>query len=728
VSEASSAMSINIPCSKESVDVFTSPTAKDILDQTRNASANHGTHHFTGFFYQTSTPEIPVGPSTHFVAQFPVTQPIRRTMVTEVCDDESVLAFRFGMPSKHQDLVDGAVDVEDHHESDIEGSGTSLPSERTQIRSDGNDTPSVAKGKCREAPSVIQAMKALDDLKVKLCPQCEKGAGYKDPDLDPFTQARLEGKQTLLSLYTDMRSATHGQWAASSLQAALSLLRGRYCAQILWRLVWQFIEDRTVLPVNPYGDWNESMLVDEDLAQDIGLYLQELGKEITAEKLIAFLTRPEVKDKHEITKKISVWTAQHYLRALGYRWKEALKGQYSDGHEQSDVVWDCNKNYLPKIKILQARMQAYSKDGIATGARADGKWVVVWYHDESIFYAHDHHRKTWYHKDTPAKPYQKGDGHSLMIADFMSADFRWLQSFDGKRSARHIMRPGKNRDGYFTMDDIEAQVQNAMDILTNEFPSDFEHVFVYDNATTYKKQAEGTPSACNMPKNTPAEGRNWLIEVMKCGADGKAIYTQDGSLEKVKVQMKDATFTDGTPQPLYFPEGHPCAGVFKGMVTILEERGFTDMHKKQYKCDSFKCAPPAIDCCCHCLLFNQLDFTNVKSILELACETQGFQVIYLPKFHCKLNPIEQCWGYAKWVYHLNPESSREDVLEWNALSVLGSIPLASVHHFSNRSLQFMDAYSRGLTGSQAAWAARKYRGHRVLPDTIMNEIEKANLQ
>jgi hypothetical protein len=278
------------------------------------------------------------------------------------------------------------------------------------------------------------------------------------------------------------------------------------------------------------------------------------------------------------------------------------------------------------------------------------------------------------------------------------------------------------------MDNIKAQVQNAMDILTNEFPLDFEHVFIYDNATTHKKQAEGTPSAHNMPKNTPAEGRNWLIEVTKHGADGKAIYTQDGLLEKVKVQMKDATFTDGTPQPLYFPEGHSCAGVFKGMVTILEEHGFTNVCKKRYECDSFKCVPLAINCCCRHLLFNQPDFTNVKSILELACKTQGFQVIYLLKFHCELNPIKQCWGYAKRVYRLNPESSHEDVLERNALSALESIPLTSIHRFSNRSLWFMDAYSCGLTGSQAAWAARKYRGHRVLPDTIMNEIEKANLQ
>ncbi|KAJ7142599.1 hypothetical protein C8R44DRAFT_602890 [Mycena epipterygia] len=47
--------------------------------------------------------------------------------------------------------------------------------------------------------------------------------------------------------------------------------------------------------------------------------------------------------------------------------------------------------------------------------------------------------------------------------------------------------------------------------------------------------------------------------------------------------------------------------------------------------------------------------------------------------------------------------------------------------FANRALQFVDAYAEGLSGSQAAWVARKYRGHRVLPVTIMNDLEKTGL-
>jgi len=37
----------------------------------------------------------------------------------------------------------------------------------------------------------------------------------------------------------------------------------------------------------------------------------------------------------------------------------------------------------------------------------------------------------------------------------------------------------------------------------------------------------------------------------------------------------------------------------------------------------------------------------------------------------------------------------------------------------------MDAYCKGLNGKQVAWALKKYRGHCVLPDTIMAELAVA---
>jgi hypothetical protein len=47
--------------------------------------------------------------------------------------------------------------------------------------------------------------------------------------------------------------------------------------------------------------------------------------------------------------------------------------------------------------------------------------------------------------------------------------------------------------------------------------------------------------------------------------------------------------------------------------------------------------------------------------------------------------------------------------------------------FANRSMRFMDAYLKGLTGAQAAWAARIYRGHRTVPESLMDDMEAAGL-
>ncbi|CAE6475038.1 unnamed protein product [Rhizoctonia solani] len=55
--------------------------------------------------------------------------------------------------------------------------------------------------------------------------------------------------------------------------------------------------------------------------------------------------------------------------------------------------------------------------------------------------------------------------------------------------------------------------------------------------------------------------------------------------------------------------------------------------------------------------------------------------------------------------------------------ILHSVPLVSIRRFWNRALRFVDAYRQGLDGAWAAWAAKKYRGHRVLPQDILKEVE-----
>jgi hypothetical protein len=98
------------------------------------------------------------------------------------------------------------------------------------------------------------------------------------------------------------------------------------------------------------------MLVDEDLCNDLNLFLQELGKDITAEKVSEYLALPEVKEKHGISKTISIRTACRYLNALGFQFSHPKRGQYADGHERMDVVSYCNAVFLPRWEKVSVRM------------------------------------------------------------------------------------------------------------------------------------------------------------------------------------------------------------------------------------------------------------------------------------------------------------------------------------------------------------------------------------
>ncbi|KIJ32080.1 hypothetical protein M422DRAFT_185031 [Sphaerobolus stellatus SS14] len=73
-----------------------------------------------------------------------------------------------------------------------------------------------------------------------------------------------------------------------------------------------------------------------------------------------------------------------------------------------------------------------------------------------------------------------------------------------------------------------------------------------------------------------------------------------------------------------------------------------------------------------------------------------------------------------------PLTNKEAEIEKNVRACLDKVDIEKIWRFANWSAQFMDAYRCGLTGAQAVWANKKYRGHRVLPNTIMEELDIAN--
>ena len=78
-------------------------------------------------------------------------------------------------------------------------------------------------------------------------------------------------------------------------------------------------------------------------------------------------------------------------------------------------------------------------------------------------------------------------------------------------------------------------------------------------------------------------------------------------------------------------------------------------------------------CCLYRILLLQADFTNEKPMIQHYIESQGHVCMFLPKFHCKLNPIEMLWGFMKYskYSHLSVTVYILITFDWRILKVLG---------------------------------------------------------
>ena len=136
------------------------------------------------------------------------------------------------------------------------------------------------------------------------------------------------------------------------------------------------------------------------------------------------------------------------------------------------------------------------------------------------------------------------------------------------------------------------------------------------------------------------------------------------------------------------------------------------------------------------------------SMLETLIKGAGHECIFLPKFHCELNPIEmvsnhllklsltncaqadhfiQYWGWCKYRYREHLKANFAAAKE-RALQVLDVCPVTVevIQRFINRSRRFVEAYRSGLTRKAAAWAVKKQKQHRVVSERAMVAMENIN--
>ncbi|KAG1788185.1 uncharacterized protein HD556DRAFT_1312143 [Suillus plorans] len=153
----------------------------------------------------------------------------------------------------------------------------------------------------------------------------------------------------------------------ASLHTAKALEQKPAHSRVLRERVHAFIADREDLPINIYGTWNESLLdKNEDLAQEIHMHLQATGKYVKAMDLVDFLDTPEMRKWSGITNRISLATAQRWMKKLEYRWTKDPKGQFVDGHERDDVVAYRQEVFLPAWAAIKEKTRNWSCHNIET--------------------------------------------------------------------------------------------------------------------------------------------------------------------------------------------------------------------------------------------------------------------------------------------------------------------------------------------------------------------------
>ena len=91
------------------------------------------------------------------------------------------------------------------------------------------------------------------------------------------------------------------------------------------------------------------------------------------------------------------------------------------------------------------------------------------------------------------------------------------------------------------------------------------------------------------------------------------------------------------------------------------------------------------------------DFKNEKTKIKHFLNSKGYCCIFLPKFHCELNPIECCWGQAKRYTRAHCNYTIAG-LRKNVPIALESVSVENIQNYFRKSRHYMFGYLQGVAG------------------------------
>jgi transposase len=367
------------------------------------------------------------------------------------------------------------------------------------------------------------------------------------------------------------------------------------------------LEDNAKLYAIQQCSRKESSFSLRELAKFITEKYKDYGGEIEADELI----RSEASCRIDLLKWGAVWDSNK-------------KRPYFEGHERDDVVKHRQSfidYFLTNIKSYYHPYPIDSADSFEMPDNTASPKILI-AHDEPTFRSNETQLKRWFFMKY-AVFFNKCHGKSLMHSSFLVqhpteplfrlSESEWkdaIQKYPDledqsnldyqERSADAFIQPGKVN--YYDNSTILSQFERLFKMLQFK-KSFFNHKIeiIVDNARTYTAVNSDVNNFSLKPGTIcPYESIDWVENGVEFSVD---CFDEDGTS--------------------------------KGLKVIAAELGFQFVSNKKYLLKEYRKA-----------VSSHIAFQN-KTKLESLADKYDIKIIFCPKFHCELNPIEGLWCFMK---------------------------------------------------------------------------------
>jgi hypothetical protein len=266
-----------------------------------------------------------------------------------------------------------------------------------------------------------------------------------------------------------------------------------------------------------------------------------------------------------------------------------------------------------------------------------------------------------------------------MVSAFITMHHGWLRVPDDTRKSLESQGISLTDDercatvrfeyggesGYWTHEQLIGQLEKAIRIFELSYP-DAQGVWIFDNSSNHAAYAEDALNPLHM--NVGSGGAQSIMRATTWKDDSGCIHHQS----------------------MVLPDGSA-----KGMKLVLVERklyraGMTAEQMRE-------------------VLGKQDDFKQQKCLVEEFIEAKGHRCLFLPKFHCELNPIELAWSAAKRYCRCHCGYSITSLRE-NVPAALESVNAVDIRAFWQHTDRYVKAYTENdCNGLEAKELVKKHQ-------------------